>query len=286
MTVFDRQAKGNVPPTWKLHTPHGTFGIAVDEGAAELFLTIQHSNAVVTFPKTARDDDAPTRMLQGDRTLLADPHGIAFDPKTNLLFVANFGSTATPRSDNGGFIRYAMWERPGVPQVGKPNWPVDPQQMLPGSGRTLPPSITVYDKNARGDAAPVRVITGPRTQLNWPTGLYVDSERGELYVANDGGGTVLVFSATASGNAAPIRVLKGPRTQLSYPTSVFLDEKNDELWVANMGNHSATVYNRTASGDTAPIRVIRSGPAGTPSPTLVNARITYDTKREEILAPN
>jgi DNA-binding beta-propeller fold protein YncE len=285
MLVFDRQAKGNTPPTWRLHTPHGTFGIAVDEGAEELFLTIQHSNAVVTFRKTARDDDAPTRLLQGDRTLLADPHGIAFDPKNNLIFVANFGSTATPRTDGGGYIRYPTWQSRS--KVGsKPNWPIDPQQMVPGSGRTLGPSITVYDKNARGDAAPVRVITGSQTQLNWPTGLYIDSARGEVYVANDGGGSVLVFSASASGNVAPIRVLKGPRTNLSYPTSVFLDEKNDELWVANFGNHSATVYNRTASGDTAPIRMIRSAPTGTPAPTLVNVRITFDTKREQILAPN
>lgn len=294
MVVFDRQAKGNTPPTWKLHTPHGTFGIAVDEGAEQLFLTIQHSNAVVTYPKTARDDDPPTRLLQGDRTLLADPHGIAFDSKNNLIFVANFGSTRTPRPDSGGLIRYpafaatesydpfAIGQKPRI----KPNWPLDVYQMVPGSGRTLPPSITVYDKTAQGDAAPIRVITGPRTQLNWPAGLFVDAARGELFVANDGGGTVLVFSTSANGDAAPLRVLKGPRTQLSYPTSVFVDEKNDELWVANFGNHSATVYNRTASGDTAPIRVIRSAPIGTPAPTLVNARITYDTKRDEILAPN
>jgi hypothetical protein len=32
--------------------------------------------------------------------------------------------------------------------------------------------------------------------------------------------------------------------------------------------------------------MIRSAPTGTPAPTLVNARITYDTKREQILAPN
>ena len=87
--------------------------------------------------------------------------------------------------------------------------------IIPGSGRFLPASITVYDKKARGNTAPVRVITGPNTQLNWPAGLFVDSERGELYVANDGGKSILVFSATAEGNAAPIRVLKGPRTKLS-----------------------------------------------------------------------
>ena len=283
LVVFDRQAKGNTPPTWKLHTPHGAFGIAVDERKEELILTIQHSNAVVGFPKTARNDDPPSWLLQGDRTQLADPHGVALDSKTNLLFVSNFGSTATPRTDGGGYIQYNRTKfKPGS----KAFWPLDPGQMLPGSGRTLPASITVYEESARGDAAPLRVISGPRTQLNWPAGLFVDPGRGELYVANDGGGSILVFSASASGDTAPIRVLKGSRTQLSYPSSVFVDLQNDELWVANFGNHSATVYNRTASGDTAPIRVIRSAPTGTPAPALANARIAYDTKREEILAPN
>ena len=122
--------------------------------------------------------------------------------------------------------------------------------------------------------------------MNWPVGLFIDSERGELYVANDGASSILVFSATANGNAAPIRVLKGPRTNLSYPSSVFVDLKNDELWVANFGNHRATVYPRAAAGDTAPIREIRTAPEGTPSPTLANARITYDPTRDQILAPN
>ena len=36
----------------------------------------------------------------------------------------------------------------------------------------------------------------------------------------------------------------------------------------------------------APIREIRSAPDGTPSPTLANVRIGYDTKRDQILAPN
>ena len=283
MVVFDRTAKGDTPPTWKLHTPHGAFGIAVDEEAQELLLTSQHSNAVTTFPKTARDDDHPTRLLQGDRTLLADPHGIAVDPKAKVIFVSNFGSTATPRTDGGGFIQY---NRTRFTPGSKNFWPLDPGQMVPGSGRNLPASITVYDRKASGNVAPLRVITGPKTQLNWPAGLAVDAERGELYVANDGGGSVLVFSTSAGGDVAPLRVLKGDRTQLSYPSSVFVDTVNDELWVANFGNHTTTVFTRTADGNTAPIRMIRSAPTGTPAPALANARIAYDTKREQILAPN
>ena len=272
MTVWDREAKGNASPSWKLHTPMGSFGLAVDEEAEELLITAQHEQIVAGYSKYARDEDPPKWALWGDRTLLADPHGIALDTKLNVFFVANFGSTSSPRAAKPG-------ENPLLVAVRQGN-------MIPGSGRFLPPSITVYDKKARGDTAPLRVITGPNTQLNWPTGLFVDSGRGELYVANDGENSILVFSTVAEGNVAPIRVLKGSRTKLSYPSGLFVDLKNDELWVANFGNHRATVYPRTAAGDMAPIREIRSAPDGIPAPTLANTRITYDTKREQILAPN
>src|SRR5437870_4900527 len=42
LVVFDRNAKGDVAPTWMLHTPHGAFSIAVDEPAEEMIFTIQH----------------------------------------------------------------------------------------------------------------------------------------------------------------------------------------------------------------------------------------------------
>ena len=272
MTVWGRDQSGDSAPKWKLHTPMGSFGLAVDEEANEMIITGQTENVVAAYPKTAREEDPPAWVLWGDQTLLADPHGIALDTKKNVMFVANFGSTASPRPLRPGedFLRVA---------TGRGNF-------IPGSGRFLPVSITVYDKKARGNTAPLRVITGPRTQLNWPTGLFVDSDRDELYVANDGGNSILVFNTDATGDAAPIRVLKGPRTQLAYPSSVYVDIKNDELWVANFGNHRATVYPRAAAGNTAPTRIIRSAPEDMPAPSLANVRITYDTKREQILAPN
>ncbi|HWP84273.1 MAG TPA: hypothetical protein VNN17_03740 [Terriglobia bacterium] len=272
MTVWGREQQGDVAPKWKLHTPMGSFGLTVDPETDEMLITGQTENVVAAYPRSAREEDPPSWVLWGDKTLLADPHGIALDTKKGLIFVSNFGATQSPRPLRPGedFLRVA---------VARGNF-------IPGSGRFLPPSITVYDKRARGDAPPLRVITGPRTQLNWPTGLFIDSEREELYVANDGGNSILVFDTDAEGNAAPIRVLKGPKTLLSYPSSVFVDLKNNELFVANFGNHRVTVYPRTASGDTAPIRQIRSAPEGMPSPSLANVRIGYDTKREQILAPN
>ena len=84
-------------PHRKIHTPHGAFGIAVDDEHQEMMVSVEHDNAVVAYKKNAGTDDAPIRLIQGDKTLLADPHGMAFDTKDDLLFVANHGSTASVR---------------------------------------------------------------------------------------------------------------------------------------------------------------------------------------------
>ncbi len=145
----------------------------------------------------------------------------------------------------------------------------------------------MYDLKASGDAPPLRVIEGPKTQLNWPTHVAVDEERQELYVANDAGHSVLTFSTTASGDVAPIRVLKGPKTMIQNPTGVFFDAANDELWVSNFGNHSAAVFKRGATGDVPPLRVIRSGPLGQEALGIGNPHpVAYDSKRDQILVPN
>src|ERR1039457_4360021 len=136
MAVFSRNARGNVRPDRVLRTPHGTYGITVDEGAQELFLTVQHDDAVVVYRKMAQGDEKPVRILEGPHSQLADPHGIALDPKNNLMFVGNQGSAKDKK--------------------------------IPGSGKFVPPSITVYPLRANGDTAPVRVLEGPHTQLNWP----------------------------------------------------------------------------------------------------------------------
>jgi DNA-binding beta-propeller fold protein YncE len=290
LPVFSRDAQGDVPPTRALQTPHTTFAIAVDEAARELFLTIQDDHAVVVFDKYAKDANpnqasrapsagmpppSPLRILQGGRTELGDPHGIAIDPKRGEMFVANWGlSNDRPPLAEGG----------GGGSVNRKDFPVGRRRAFRGSGIIQPPSITVYPKNARGDSAPLRVIRGARSQMNWPTALAVHPDRGELFVANDTGDSVLVFRTDASGDAAPIRVLKGPQSLIKNPTGVAVDLKNNELWVANFGNHSATVFPIDATGDPVPLRVIRSAPVATPSPMLSNGHtVVFDSKREEIL---
>ena len=273
LVIFSREAKGNVAPTRELNSPDGrTFGIGVHEEKEEMYLVIQKDDAVVVYPKSAQGDDMPLRLLQGDRTMLADPHGLVLDIKNRLMFVTNYGAKTSKQEGQSG-------ER----QI--PTMPLS--SAVPGSGQFVPPSITVYSMDATGNTPPLRVIQGPKARLNWATGIDLDPERGELYVANDMGDEVLVFDSSAQGDVEPKRILKGPKSMVKNPLDVYLDLQHDELWVANFGNHSATVYRRDAAGDTAPLRVIRGGPADAPAPMMGNPHpVAYDSKRDQILVPN
>jgi DNA-binding beta-propeller fold protein YncE len=255
MVVFPRNAQGNVKPTRELETPHRTYGIAVDEQAQELYLAVQYPPEVVVYRKMASGTEEPIRRVAGGRTQLEDAHGIALDTKNGLMFVSNHGS--------------------------------DSNYEVPGSGKFHPPSITVYPLKANGDVAPLRIIEGPKTRLNWPAAMGVDPERGELYVANDSEDSILVFRATDNGDVAPTRMIRGPKTGLKNPTGIFVDTKNRELWASNMGNHRATVYALDANGDVPPLRTIRSAPADKPALAIGNpGAVGYDSKRDEILVPN
>jgi 6-phosphogluconolactonase (cycloisomerase 2 family) len=255
LVIFGRNAQGNVAPDRELRTPHGTYGIAVDETRQEMFLTVQHSNSIVVYRKMAQGNEEPLREITGPATQLEDPHGIALDSTRNLLFVVNYGNA-----------------RPGERR---------------SDGSFEHPSITVYPLDASGDAAPLRVIEGDKTQLNWPAGMAVDAERGDIYIANDGGHSVVVFRVTDGGNVAPYRTIQGPKTNLKNPTGVSVDLEARELWVSNFGNHAATVFPLDARGDVAPLRTIRAAPRGEQALGIGNpGAVAYDTKRAEILVPN
>jgi len=294
MYVFSRGANGNAEPDRGLVTPYGAFGLTVDEDRGEMFVTIQHDGAVQTFKKTASGRDNAIRLLLGNKTHLADPHGITFDPKTRLLYISNYG---TERDELFGSVQQMPNPLNTVvtrPQPRMPNWPagntvVYPlrQEVLFGTGKFGPPSIAVHRADAEGNAEPVRLIQGPKAQLNWPTGISLDSDRGEVYVSNAAGDSINVFSANAEGDVAPIRQIKGPKTLLKNPNGVAVDTVNGEVWVANFGNHTATAYTWNANGDVAPLRVIRSAPLKAPTTLISNPyMIAFDGRRNEVLVPN
>jgi len=281
MVVFSHSATGNLAPDRELLIPHRGFAIAADEQADELFITVQHPPAVIVYPKTAKDTEAPLRILEGPRTQLTDVHGIALDTKNKLMYVANRGSSSS-------FQEGREWSEIPIEQQGVTRtWDIPEavdQYLNPGSGIFRPASITIYPMDASGDASPERTIQGPRTQLGWPAFIALDEERQELYVANSWPHAILVFRATDSGDVAPIRVIKGEVTGLDNPYGMALDKKNGEIVVANYGNYTATVYPQTADGDTPPLRTIRLAPEGSQVPIFQHlSAVEYDSKRDEIL---
>jgi 6-phosphogluconolactonase (cycloisomerase 2 family) len=257
MVVFPHDATGNVAPKRQLHTVHRVYNIAVDEAKSELFVTIEFPPEVDVYRKDASGEELPIRRLVGSNTGLNSVHGIAIDDKNQLLYVNTWG-------------HYSDFK-------------------VAGTGKYEDPAIQVYPLNASGDMPPLRVIQGDKTQLDWPGAMKLNPENGDLYVANDIGQSVLVFAniSAAKGNIAPTRAIKGPKTRLSYPTGVALDLGNREVWVSNMGSASATVYPLMADGDTAPVRIIRSAPEGKKALNFGRTTaIAYDSKREQLLAPN
>ncbi len=274
-TVYGRNANGDSPPNREFIVMQGNFGTTVDESRQEMYITEQRESAITVWKKSSGMKDTALRLIQGDQTKLADPHGIGFDPKNRLLYVANYGTSHVVRKLTG--------ER-GIPRI--LNWPGGPggSEIVPGSGKFELPSITVYSADIVGNMPPVRIIQGPRTGLNRPTGVAFDAERQEVYVTDEVAQTISVFSANAQGDVAPLRVLKGPKTMMKIPSDVFLDHVNNEMWVASFGNHLALAYPLGASGDTAPVRIIRGSPLNTPGAMISNPfAVAYDTKREEIL---
>lgn len=267
LVVHSYDGHGNVAPVRKLTVPHQSWGLSLDTKNDELAVTSQQYQGITIYRRTATKSDRPLRTIRGDKTLLADPHGVFLDPEGNEVFASNHGNWTEMRT-----------------------YSADGPPLLVGEyvpGRFEKPSVRVYQGSADGNVAPLRSIQGPKTKLAWPMGLTVDAAAGELAVANYGTNEILIYSRNANGDAPPTRVLGGDKTGIVGPIAVGIDRTNNEIWVANYGDHTAVVFDRTASGNVPPKRIIRNAPKGTPTTGFTNASAAaYDSKRDQLLVPN
>jgi hypothetical protein len=116
-------ANGDEPPVRILQGPHTQiqmpgYGIYVDGVHNETYLMEGRDRPgeeyIMVFPRNAKGDVAPIRIIKGPDTMLKDARSIAVDPVRNLIAVASRnGMLIFNRTDNGNVKPRAVI--PGIP---------------------------------------------------------------------------------------------------------------------------------------------------------------------------
>ena len=121
-------------------------------------------------------------------------------------------------------------------------------------------AIMTFRGGANGDEAPIRIISGPKTQITNPARIAADFVHNEVYIPQDE--RILVFPRDGQGDVAPIRIIEGPDTQMSAST-IQVDPVNNLIIVGgsdetgrNRGGQ-VLLFNRTDQGNVKPLRAIR-----------------------------
>jgi len=135
-------------------------------------------------------------------------------------------------------------------------------------GNPFAQSVLAFRGGADGNEAPIRVIQGPKTQLQTPDNLEVDTVHNEIFVPDED--VILVFPRDGNGDVAPIRVLRGAEN--NWGTSAVAVDPIRNLIVASgrYGKNRMTslmIFNRTDEGEVKPRAVI-----GGPQTGLVGIR--------------
>jgi len=124
-------------------------------------------------------------------------------------------------------------------------------------------SVLIYDNasTVNGDIAPNRTLTGPATNLDQPTGIFVDSNNNTLYVGNFVGSSITIYddASRIDGNTPPARQV----TELGdTPCGIGVDSRRDIMYCVLSGTDTIGVWDNAAivDGEIPPTRAV-SGPA-------------------------
>lgn len=266
-------------------------------GSGLLYVANTQSNAILRFDNatTLEGDVAPTATIQGALTRLSAPAYLFLDVSNDRLYVANAGQSSILVFDN----------------VSTLDGNIAPTRFIEGANTTLSaPSRAILDfgrdilyvDNAgqqsilafangatiEADIAPTRRIAGANPGLGNSLDMFLDASADRLYVANTGGGSVLVFDliSTLEGNLFPQRILRGGNTRLGTPQSILVDSGNN-LLVADANSLLRFANADTVEGDVAPTAVISGANTGLlqPGQMLLNGGDLYlaNTGSNEIL---
>lgn len=122
-----------------------------------------------------------------------------------------------------------------------------------------------FATTANGNITPSAVIRGPQSTIQGPRFIHLDVANDRLYLANNGGNTILVFYhiSTRNGDEKPDQTIGS--AHLQEPVDVSLDPVRNELYVSNHdpvdGTYNILVFPASANGVVVPTRKLTSNPA-------------------------
>lgn len=242
--VFPAYADGDTAPIRVLGSPQlGQMRtVAIDRTHDEL-LTTHSGCCLAAYPRTASGNDFALRVWAwggspGSQTGLDYPSSLTYAAARDEVLLSDTDGNGAKVLvfDRGQTDRYAPPKR--VVQgslTGLGAWiggiAVDPVDDLlyavtfianPDGSRSG--RILAFAADAGGNAAPLRVLAGPSTQLDttsqgYPLGVAIDAQHRRLIVSvsNDAaaGNALLVFPLGASGDIPPLHAIRGAQTGLS-----------------------------------------------------------------------
>jgi DNA-binding beta-propeller fold protein YncE len=212
---FVRNADGSLvtPAGSSLVLSYNPGPIAIGNGG-KLFVTDEDAESLFVYRKEAGGYDQPIREL----TLPFVPSCVAVD-KAGHEFVGGFSNGYVAVYAPGAQGNAATLQRIALP---------DGHSDINGVAVDASGDLYVSDTNEVSEfKTPVtnptlaRAIVGTGQQ-NTPTGMDVNNETGELYVANAGDNNILGYSRSANGKSRPNRTISSQNPALKGPVGVGL----------------------------------------------------------------
>lgn len=211
---FDSTDRGNAKPQVAISGSNTGLieptGVYVT-GTGEIVVADYSANSISTFAPGSTGNAKPERTIAGPDTQIDGAVGLTVDPKSKKIFVVNYAVPTVLVFD----LAASGDAKPLAVITGSATHLTDPIGIAidakgaiyvtnsVAKGNEIP-AVCVFAGTAKGNAKPMRLITGKKTTLFDPLGIFVDA-KGFIYTA-DGSG-IKTFAAGANGDVAPVRTI-------------------------------------------------------------------------------
>ncbi len=233
-------------------------GIAIDPINDEIAIMNPFAEAILFFRGGASGEEAPVRIIQGPSTYLSRQFGgldrIAVDPVNNEVFVPGRGGIlvfSTRANGDVAPLRVLMGPKTQMAIASPEAVAVDPENDLLVVTTRSTKSLLLFDRTAEGDTPPKRVISGPKSGLQFPQGIALYPEGKKIFVSvtdgeRDGAeqtpGFVGVWNYSDNGDVAPLAIITGPNSTIIRPRGVAINPAEREIYIVDMVQNALLTF--------------------------------------------